>query len=495
MMRSPEDPSLRARVARSIFWIVWSRGVIQLLAFATTLLVARILDPTDYSVMAIASVFTVTTGTLVEMGLGAAIIQFRDLGNRELNTCFWITMTLATCAYTGLFLASPTIADWFALPRLAELLPALALTLPISACSVVSDGLLRNRLAFNRVSQAEIFAGLVTMPVTLGCALAGLGVWALVAGSLVAPAVRSAATIAFSPWYPTFHIGGKRMKDVVHFSLATLGVKTLWILREDSDVVVVGKLTGDVTLGFYSMAKQLALLPTSKISGVVNTLSSPVMAELQTDVDAMRQAFYRAIRLTAVITVPISGGMALVADEMVAVLLGPKWSPIVPLLRLLCAYAGVRAIDVLFPPILFARRRQRFLLFYCLTLLIVVTVAAILGAFWNAAEGVVIVSTLAYCAVMVTMAKEALGEIKGRFSELLMETWPIFTAGAAMAASVFLLRDFLIADRLESSSVRLVISCLVGATTYCTTLLIIGGPVISESAQVVSWIVRRGIRG
>src|SRR3974390_3012580 len=196
MMRSPEDLPLKARLARAIFWITWSRGVVQVLSFATTLLVARILQPSDYGVMAIASIFTVATGMLAEMGLGAAIIQFRDLDRRELNTCFWITMTLASAAYAALFFASPTIADWFAVPRLAELLPVVALVLPITACSVVSDGLLRKRLALHRVSQAEIFAGLITMPVTLGCALAGLGVWALAVGSLVAPTTRSVATLA-----------------------------------------------------------------------------------------------------------------------------------------------------------------------------------------------------------------------------------------------------------------------------------------------------------
>ena len=495
MMPSREYPSLRPRLAHSIFWIVWSRGAVQLFAFATTLLVARILDPTDYGVMAVVTLFTATTGMLAEMGFGAAIIQFRDLDNHELNTCFWITMTLAICAYAALFLASPAIANWFAVPRIAELLPAVALVLPITACSVVSDGLMRKRLAFDRVSQAEIFAGLVTMPVTLGCALAGLGVWALAVGSLVGPAVRGTATIAFSRWHPGLHLGGKRIKEIIKFSLATLGVKTLWALREETDVVVLGKVTGDFTLGLYSMAKELALLPASKLSGIVNTLSSPLLAELQTDIDAMRVVFYRAVRLTAVIAVPTSAGIALVADDMVAVLLGPKWSPVGPLLRLLCAYAGLRAIDVLLPPILVARRRQNFLFLYCLTLFVLVAVAALLGAIWDGAKGLVICSTVAYCAVMTIMAKEAFAEIKGGFSEFWSETWPIFIATTAMAVAVFFLRELVMAGRLEPPLVRLVLSSVIGVTTYCTTLLMIGGPIISEGAQVVRWMVRRGIDG
>ena len=483
--------SLKARVARSMFWIAWSRGVLQVLGFATTVLVARILVPADYGVMALAAIWTACVGMLAEMGLGAAIIQFRDLDRREIDTCFWITMTLATMAYAALSLGAPMIARWFAIPRLADVLPVLALVLPVTACSVVPDSLLRKRLALDRISQAEVIGGVATLPVMLGCALAGLGVWALVIGSLVGPAVRSIATFAFAPWRPGFRLGGERIKEVLHFSLATLGVKILWALREDADVLIIGKMTSQVTLGLYSMAKELALLPGSKISTVVNMLSSPMMAELQTNIDAMRAALYRAVRLTAAIALPTSAGMALVADEMVAVLLGPKWLPAVPVLRLLCLYAAVRAIDVLLPPVLFARHRERFLFWYCLALLVVVPAAALLGALWAGAPGVVVFSTPVYCAVMTIMAKEALAELNGGFSEVWSATWPILAATAAMAAVVLLMREFALAGRPDPPWVGLVLLSASGAVTYGAALFAIGSPVISEGAEVVGWILGR----
>src|SRR6516162_10851740 len=99
MMPASAVPSLRTRVASSIFWLAWSRGVLQILSFATTLLVARILVPADYGVMAIASMWTATAALLTEMGLGAAIIQFQDLDRQEIDTCFWITMTLSIVSW------------------------------------------------------------------------------------------------------------------------------------------------------------------------------------------------------------------------------------------------------------------------------------------------------------------------------------------------------------------------------------------------------------
>jgi O-antigen/teichoic acid export membrane protein len=490
-------PSLRARLARSMFWITWSRGVLQLLTFATTLLVARILVPADYGVMALAGFWTGIAGMLAEMGLGSAIVQFRDLDRREVDTCFWITNALAVLCCTALWLGAPWIAEWFAAPRLAEVLPFLALVLPLTACRVVSDSLLRKRLALDRVSQAEVISGMVTLPVTFGCAVAGLGVWALVIGALVNPAVRSVATFAFAPWYPGLRLGGERVREVVHFSLATLGVKVMWSLREWGNTLVIGKVTGQVaTVGLYSMAEELALLPGTKISTVANMLSSPVMAELQTNIEAMRAAFCRAVRLTAAIAVPTSAGMALVADEMVAVLLGPKWLAAVPILRLLSLYAGVRAIDVLLPPVLFARRRERFLLWYCVALLILVPAAAVVGTLTNGASGTVMFATPVYCAVMMVMAKEALAELNMGFYELWLALWPILAAAAVMAAVVLLLREFAMAGEPGSPWFGLVLLSATGAVSYGAALLAIGSPVISEGAEVAGWILgRRRVEG
>jgi O-antigen/teichoic acid export membrane protein len=492
MMPASGGLSLKARIARSMFWMAWSRGLLQVVAFLTTLLVARILVPADYGVMALATIWTGTAGMLADMGLGAAIIQFRDLEKREIDTCFWLTMTLALMGCAVLVLGAPAIAVWFAAPRLAEVLPVLALVLPLTACRVVSDSLLRKRLALDRVSQAEVISGVVTLPVMLGCALAGLGVWTLVIGALVGPAVRSVATFAFAPWYPGLRIGGERVKAVVRFSLATLGVKVLWSLREWANTLVIGKITGQVTtVGLYSMAEELASLPGSKISVVVNMLSSPMMAELQTNIDAMRTAFFRAVRLTAAIALPTSAGMAIVAEEMVAALLGAKWLPAVPILRLLCLYAAVRSVDVLLPPVLFARRRERFLLWYCVALLIVVPTAAVFGALWDGAPGVVVFSTPAYCAIMAIMAKETLTELNSRFSELWSATWPMLSATAVMSAGVLVLQALVAAGSPGSPWVGLILLSVSGAIIYGAALFATGSPVIREAAEVVGWVLFR----
>ena len=483
--------SLKGRVARSIFWIAWSRGVVQVLQFASTLVVAHILVPADYGVTALAGVCTGTARMLAEMGLGNAIIQFRDLDRREIDTCFWIAITLATIAFAVLALAAAPIARWFVTPRLAYVLPVTALLLPLTACSIVSDSLLRKRLALDRVSQAEIIGMGASLPVTLGCAFAGLGVWALVAGWLVATVGRNIATFAFAPWRPGWRVGGRRAKEMLHFSLATLGVEALWALREQTDSLVIGKVTGQVTLGLYSMAKDLAMLPLNKISPVINMLSMPMMAELQTDINAMRAELYRGIRLIAAIVIPTSIGMALVADQMVAALLGPKWLPAIPIMRLLSVYAATRAIEPLLTPVLFARRRQQLLFWYFLAQLLVVPAATVVGALWDGASGAVMLLIPVLAAFIAILAKAVLAEVKGKFSQLWLQAWPVLAATAAMVVVVLLVRAFVLAGRAEPPFVGLILLSVSGAITYGAALFAIGSPVIDEAAEVVRWILGR----
>jgi O-antigen/teichoic acid export membrane protein len=212
---------------------------------------------------------------------------------------------------------------------------------------------------------------------------------------------------------------------------------------------------------------------------------------LQADIDAMREAFYRTIRLTAAIVVPMSAGIVLVAEDMVAALLGPKWLPAVPLIRLISLYAAVRAVDAVLPSVLFARRREKFLFRYCLVLLFVMPGAAILGAIWDGAAGMILCYTPAYCGVMIFMAREALAELKGKFSELWSQTWAIMAATGAMTVVVLIFSELASPAQVSSPLIRLGLFSSAGAVTYCAVLFAIGSPVIGEIIEVAGWVLGR----
>ena len=471
--------------------MLWSRVGLQCFSFASTIMVARLLSPTDYGLMALAGIWTGITVLMAELGLGGAIVQFRDLDARELNTCFWLTMSVAALGYVALYPAAPLIAEWFGAPRLSVVLRVAGLSLPLVAIRVVPDALLRQRIELDRVSRAEVAAGLVTIPVVVGMAWAGAGVWALVAGALVTPLAQGAATFAVVRWRPGLRVGGRRVREILRYSLALLGARVCWAVYEQADALVLGKVAGGAVLGFYSMAKQLALLPVEKVSGMVNQLATPVMAELQTDPEGLRAAFLRAVRLVAWITFPLCIGLTLVARDLVEIVLTDQWASSVPVIQVLCIFALVRSVAILLAPALMARYRARLLFAYNLGQLIVMPLAFWVAAGWGGAIGVAFAWVAIYPILLTALAREAIRAIHVSPQMIWAQVWPPMAAAGVMAASVVTVRWGISSWRADLTLVHLALMALAGATTYGAALLASGGPVRDEIQEAAGWLFRR----
>ncbi len=481
---------MKDRIAKSVFWIAWSRGALQIVSFLSTLIVARLLSPADYGLMALAMIWTSTLALISEMGVDTAIVQFRDLEERELNACFWLTMCVAGVGYLALYAAAPAIAAWFASPRLSDVLRVVGLTLPLVAFRVIPGGLLRKRLAFDKVSQAEIASTVVSIPLVLGMAWVGFGVWALVAGALAMPLVQGIASFWFVRWWPGLRVGGRRLQEILRYSLTTLGANVSWAVYYEADSFVLGTVSGEVVLGFYSMARQLAILPVTKVSVAVNQLAMPVMAELQADLRAMRASFLRVLRMVACLTVPLCIGMALVADDLVWIALGDKWLSIVPVLQVLCFYALIRSLDNLLPPVLFARYRAAFLFWWTVGLLLVMPFVFWAGAAWMGAVGVAMAHLVVYPFLMAWMARQVFSELDIGWRTIWDQVRPVVGAVLVMVGVVLVIRWTIPGSDFVNRLLRLTLASGMGALVYGFGIIWRGGPIAGEFREVAGWLLR-----
>ena len=483
---------LQSRLARSVFWIVWSKGIGQVVSFVTVLLVARILSPGDYGLMALAGVWTGVVTLLSELGIGAAIIQFRDVDESELNACFWLTMAAATAGYALLYAAAPAIAAWFAAPLLTDVLRVVGLTLPLMAGRVVPDSLLRKRLAFDRLSQADVAAVALNVPIVLGLALAGAGVWALVAGTLTMTLVPGVWVFWYARWRPGVRVRGARLPEMLRYSLATLGSRLSWAAYQQADTLVLGKVSGDVAVGYYSMARHLAALPVSKVSTLVNQLAAPVMAELQESVAELRRSFLRAVRLVVAVVLPLCVGVMLVGSDGVRVVLTDKWADAIVPLQILSAYSILSSVAVLCVPALMARYRTGFLLRYTTAQLGVMPLAFWVGAAWGGPQGVALAWVTVYPIGFAWLLRATLQELEIGGRAFLVELRPAACATSVMVLAVLLARgltDHVIHDQLPA---RLAATVTAGALAYGATFWWLAGPVRGEILQVAGWVVRGG---
>jgi hypothetical protein len=185
----------------------------------------------------------------------------------------------------------------------------------------------------------EIAAVLPSIPVVIGLAAAGAGVWALAAQVLMQALIRTLGMYTFARWRPGLTLAGGKLRPLLRFGTTRLSTAACYIAYQQADVLVLGKVCGSFALGLYTVALQISQLPVEKISAVVNQLAVPVMAELQADRAAVRAVVLRGLRLVASVTLPLCVAVMLLADDLVLVALTDKWSGAIPVLRLLSLYA------------------------------------------------------------------------------------------------------------------------------------------------------------
>ena len=487
---------MEVQIVRSAIWMVLSKGGIQTLSFLSTMFVARWLSPSDYGLMAIAGAWISIISLLAELGLGGAIIQFRDLTERELNACFWVAIGLAIVSYVGIFLIAPSIGEWFQSPRLPLIIQISSVSILLIAIRVVPDSLLRKSLRLDKVSQAEILASVVTIPLVMALAWAGAGVWSLVIGTISTPLVQSIATMWFLQWWPGLSVGGERLKSIFHYSVTSIGSRLCWAAYSQADTVILGKVAGETVVGLYSMGKQIGTLAASKVSTVVNQLALPVMAELQSDPVAMRQAILRSMRLVATITCPLGIGTLILADPLVRVFLTEKWIDTVPLVQVFCGYAVFRSLDMLFPPVLYARYRASFMLWYGVVLLLCMPIAFYIGAVLLGSLGVVLAWILMYPIIAYRMIVEALSEIHLNWHDLWRETWEAVLPTAVMACAVFPISHWALEAQLGRSAwLHLISTALFGVAVYVIAIFYRGGQLKQDMSLAISRVTQHRIFG
>jgi teichuronic acid exporter len=480
---------MKEKIAQSVFWVVWSKTVVQALSFASTLLIARWLDPSDYGVMALVGLSSGMMAMLTEMGFRSVIVQFKELKQNELNACFFLMAMMAAANYFLLYVSAPLIAGWFESPRLVETLRVASLSLFFAPIQLIPDSMLRKQLSFDRLSQADIASALLSIPIMLAMAWKGFGLWALVVGPLAGGVIYTILLFVAYPWRPSWSFDTVRIRAMLRYGFSSLGTGMAWFIYAQMDTLIIGKLVGEHALGFYSMAKQIALLPVTKISVVVNQLVFPVMAEWQDNQVRLRSLFLKVMRILACATLPLSVGLGVVADDFFALILGPQWLQAIPIFKVFCIFAAIHALEVLLPPVLAARYLLAFQFRWTIALILIMPLPFIIGALQMGSLGVAFAWILVYPIMTWVMARKVFRELGISLSDAFKEVRPMLAATGAMALALLLVMwtmpDATHGDRL----LRLALSVIVAAATYGMALFWRGRVLLDEVLEPAIWVI------
>jgi Membrane protein involved in the export of O-antigen and teichoic acid len=444
------------------------KWAIQLVSWASTVIIARLLTPSDYGLMGMAAVYLGLVALVNEFGLTAAILRGRDLDDSQIAQIggFGIALGAVFClASVG---AAIPIARFYGEPAVRVIVTVLSLNFIFSSASVLPRSLLARDLDFRRLAWIDGATNIVQMTCTIVLAFLGFRYMALVLGSLVG---RIAGAVLANIARPHRVAIPRQLRSISESMLVGWHVvvgRISWYTYQNADFAIVGRVLGKVALGAYTIGWEIATLPVERVSALVGQVTPGVFSTVQADRPALRRYYLAVVEGLAFITFPGAVGISLTAPLLVPVLLGDKWAAAVLPLQLLAFYAGLRSIDTVTPQVLIYTGHSRQSMWYTVLAAIVLPLLFLFGARWGAA-GVAFVWIVAYPLVVSPIYRLVFRILDLSPRAYLRALWPAASGTALMTMAVLAARYWL-PDGLDMR-VRLVSEVTLGAATYAIAML------------------------
>lgn len=318
-----------------MLWTFSGTGVQAVVQLVVLMALGRLLTPAEFGVMGAAIVVIAVSQIVSHVGVGPAIIQRRDLEVIHVRVAFTISAVLGLALGAGVWLAAPAIAAFYRIPEVEPVLRAVALLFPMDGFNTVGKSLLTRNLRF-RLFVALDVGSYILGYACIGVLLAwqGYGVWALVVGSLAQSALRTITMQAATrhPMRPS--LNSKASRDLLSFGFGHSLAQIALVISQQADNLVVGRWLGPAALGVYGRAYNLMVMPATAFGKIVNRVLFPVMSQVQGERQRFAGAYERTLAIVALISLPVSALLWIVAPELIPALLGPQWTGVVLPFRL-----------------------------------------------------------------------------------------------------------------------------------------------------------------
>ncbi|MCJ2541341.1 lipopolysaccharide biosynthesis protein [Synechococcus bigranulatus str. 'Rupite'] len=331
----------------------------QLLNLGSAVVMARLLSPEDFGLLSMASVFTGIVYVVLDLGLGAALVQRKNIEPQHVSSIFWMNVSVGLClSLMGIALSWP-IAIFYKTPAVQWVIAALACCFSIAALGSTQEALLTRKMHFRALEFRRMLSHLVGIITGLIMAYLGWGVWSLVGRIVITSLLGTALLWYISSWRPTWKFRWVDVREMSGFSNDVLGGNLLGYVGRNADNLLIGRFLGAIELGFYSMAYNLMTAPLDRIAQVLAGVLFPALSRQQENLSKVKQSWFRASQLVVAVVIPLVVGLILLAPELVQVFYGEKWLPAVPILQILAVRALVVSLKALDGTVLMAIGQTR----------------------------------------------------------------------------------------------------------------------------------------
>ena len=328
--------SLKNKTVKGIGWSALDNAARYGMQFVIGIVLARLLSPDDYGLLGLVSIFTMVCTALVNGGFTTALIRKKNATDNDYNTVFICNLGMSLMLYVVVFLCAPLIANFFERQELIALVRVSSLGLIIGALGLVQRTRLTKRIDFKTQTKITLVSTVVSGIVGIGMAIAGFGVWALVAQQLTTQALSTILLYIYNRWLPRFRFSTESFHELFGFGWKMMVSALIDSIWKELYQVIVGKFYSPATLGQYTRARHYAKLFSSNLTTVVERVTYPVLSSIQDDKERMVSAYRRIIRTSMFITAVALFSLGAVSEPLIYCMIGPKWHDAATYLPLIC---------------------------------------------------------------------------------------------------------------------------------------------------------------
>lgn len=328
--------SLKDKTVKGVAWSGIDNIVHFGVSFLVAIILARLLSPDDYGLIGLTSIFTAICTTIVNGGMGTALIRTKDASDDDYNTAFIVNLSMSLLLYVLIFLCAPLIAEFFRREELIALTRVTSIGMIIGALALVQKTRLTKRIDFKSQAKITLISSLSSAIIGIGMALLGFGVWALVGQHLSSQIINTVCLWLVNKWVPRMRFSSGSFHKLFGFGWKMMLSGLLDTIWKELYQVVVGKCYSPATLGQYTRAKGFSTLFSSNITSVIQRVTYPVLSNIQDDKERMTNAYRKIIKTTMFITASSMLFMGAVSEPMIYCLIGAKWHEASVYLPLIC---------------------------------------------------------------------------------------------------------------------------------------------------------------
>ena len=327
--------NLKIKTISGFFWKFGERILSQFISFAVSIILARLLMPKEYGVIAIAMIFITISNVLATSGLGTSLIQKKNADNIDFSTMFYSGIILSIFLYFILYTASPSIARLYNNDQISPVLRALGIIIPISAINSIQQAAVSRKLDFKKFFYATSVGSIVSGIIGVLLAYKGFGVWALVAQQLSDNIINTLTLNKIIKWRPSLVFSYQRFKELFGFGIKFMFTNLIGTFFAQLKGLIIGAKYTESDLAYYNRGENFPGILSNNIANSINAVLFPALTKVQDDSDELKKIVRRSMRTSCFIMCPLLFLLTAVSKEIVQILLTDKWLLCVPFIQII----------------------------------------------------------------------------------------------------------------------------------------------------------------